>query len=485
MDRILKNLEPERVFYYFEELTKIPHGSGNTKELSDYCVRFAEERRLFCRQDDLNNVIIVKEATEGYEKSPAVMLQGHLDMVCEKEGDTEHDFLTEPLKLSVEGDFISAKGTTLGGDDGIAIAYCLALLEAEDIPHPRLECVFTTEEEVGMEGASAIDLSGLKSQYLLNLDSEEEGIFLASCAGGVRYDLKLPVEYASARGEEIELWVGGLLGGHSGTEIHKGRGNASILLGRILHELSLQFEFALTALEGGQKDNAITREAKARLFVQKEDVEGFLKGAAGLEEELKSEYATSDPGLFVRGKAMGQREGQALTVVSQEKAIFLLMNVPYGVQAMSMDIPGLVQTSVNLGVMKLDKEAFSLRLSIRSSLKASKKAMRHKLEYLIEFLGGEYSFTGDYPEWEYKKESSLRELLVRVYGKMFGKEARVEAIHAGLECGILGAKMPGLDCVSLGPDIYDIHTPKERLSIFSTSRMWEFLKQVLKEMKSF
>lgn len=479
---MLEVLQPQKVFQYFEEITRIPHGSGNTKAISDYCVRFAKEHGLEYVQDELNNVIIMKQASSGREKDAAVILQGHLDMVAVKEPDSSHDFLKDALPLAIHGDWISSTKTSLGGDDGIAVAYALAVLDDDTISHPRLEVVLTVDEEVGMTGAMGIDLSMLQGKYLINLDSEEEGYILTSCAGGLHGEIGLPVQYADAEGVLLQVAVEGLLGGHSGAEIQKERANAIKLAGRLLHTLHEAADIGIAAFYGGEKDNAIPRGCTIELYTEKENVPLVKKLLESEEAIYKKEYAVSDGGVSLRVTEKGESLGRVLTPASQEKLIFLLVNLPNGVQNMSVDLPGLVETSLNIGIAGLSKERFSLTASIRSSVRSRKYAVGAQVRYLTEFLGGEFTVRGEYPEWEYKRDSHLRELAEEVYEEMFGKKPVVQAIHAGLECGLLLEKCPGLDIISIGPDMKDIHTPKEMLSISSTQRTWEYLKAILKKL---
>lgn len=478
---MLEVLRPQNVFTYFEELTRIPHGSGNTKAISDYCVRFAKAHNLKYYQDELNNVIIIKEASAGREEDDGVILQGHLDMVAVKEADSEHDFGTDALPIAIHDDWITSTKTSLGGDDGIAVAYALALLADDSISHPHLEVILTVDEEVGMEGAAGIELSMIKGKYLLNLDSEEEGILLTSCAGGLRGYIKLPMQYDYADGVSYTVTIKGLMGGHSGAEIHKERANAIKLAGRLLYLLNNSFELGVAALSGGEKDNAIPRECTIELLIMKEDTEELERMIKSCEETFRKEYAVSDAGLQLETIKNGICTKQVLTPVTQEKMIFLLMNVPNGVQNMSTDIPGLVETSLNLGIITLSEESLELTAALRSSVKSRKYALSMQLKYLTEFLGGEYLVGGDYPEWEYKRDSRLQKLASSVYEEMFGKKPEIQAIHAGLECGILLEKCPWLDVISFGPNMKDIHTPKEALSISSTRRMWEYLLAILEK----
>ena len=478
---VLSNLEPQNVFHFFEEITKIPHGSGNVGQISDYLVKFARDRGLFCIQDELKNIIIVKEAVPGYEDEPTVILQGHMDMVAVKKPDCDIDMAKEGLRIAVRGDEIYAQGTSLGGDDGIAVAYALALLDSDTIKHPRLEVIVTVDEEVGMDGARGIDLSMLTGNRMVNLDSEDEGIFLTSCAGGARVKGKLPLSEARRQGVAVEVTVGGLLGGHSGGEIHKERGNSNCLMGRLLYRLAETFDIGISRLQGGLADNAIPRETKAVLVVEERDKEAILDMVKTVEGEIQAELSAKDPGVFL---AAGEgRPGSWLCTTAEDtaKAAAWLIALPNGVQAMSADMHGLVETSLNLGILSYEDGCLLADFSVRSSVESAKQALIDRLCAVIGLAGGSFSVSGDYPGWKYRKDSPLREKMTALYEKMYGKAPKVEAIHAGLECGILGSKIADLDCVSMGPDMKDIHTTEETLSISSTGRVWEFLVRLLEE----
>ena len=478
---VLSNLEPQNVFHFFEEITKIPHGSGNVGQISDYLVKFARDRGLFCIQDELKNIIIVKEAVPGYEDEPIVILQGHMDMVAVKKPDCDIDMAKEGLRIAVRGDEIYAQGTSLGGDDGIAVAYALALLDSDTIKHPRLEVIVTVDEEVGMDGARGIDLSMLTGNRMVNLDSEDEGIFLTSCAGGARIKGKLPLSEAQRQGVAVEVTVGGLLGGHSGGEIHKERGNSNCLMGRLLYRLAETFDIGISRLQGGLADNAIPRETKAVLVVEERDKEAILDVVKTVEGEIRAELSSKDPGAFL---AAGEgRPGSWLCTTAEDtaKAAAWLIALPNGVQAMSADMHGLVETSLNLGILSYEDGSLLADFSVRSSVESAKQALIDRLCAVIGLAGGSFSVSGDYPGWKYRKDSPLREKMTALYEKMYGKAPKVEAIHAGLECGILGSKIADLDCVSMGPDMKDIHTTEETLSISSTGRVWEFLVRLLEE----
>ena len=496
MDK-LSGLQPENVFKYFEEICNIPHGSGNTKQISDYLVKFAKQHDLEYVQDKSNNVVIVKEATVGYENSPTVMIQGHMDMVCEKTSDSKIDFSKDGLELVVDGDFVYANKTTLGGDDGIAVAYALAILSADDIAHPRIEAIFTVDEEIGLLGAADLDMNGFLGKYLLNIDSEEEGILTVGCAGGLRADCIFDMEYENReRAGVYEVTINGLLGGHSGAEIQKERANSNILMGRLLYYIAKDVNFSINSLSGGNKDNAIPRETRAVLVVNQSDLKKFESRIDNFQKIIANEYKTNDSGIEITVTCIDSKnladvlktvvdknQISVLTSKCQSTLIFVLMNVPNGVMRMSADIKGLVQTSLNLGILELNSEKLKLGFSVRSSVESEKKALDDRLRCLTEFLGGKHMTSGDYPGWEYKKDSKLRDVMVAVYEKLYQKKPKVEAIHAGLECGILVSKKPDLDCISFGPDMYDIHTVAEKLSISSTERVWNYLLEVLRALK--
>lgn len=479
----LTGYKPERVFYYFEEICGIPHGSGNTRQISDYLVNFAKDHQLKYVQDASNNVVIYKKASAGYENAPVTILQGHCDMVAEKTPDSTHDFEKDGLRLLVEGDYVTADGTTLGGDDGIAVAYMLAILEDDTLAHPALECVITTDEEIGLLGAKSLDASVLSGTYLINMDSEEEGYLWISCAGGLTGTSRIPAVYQQMEGELTEIVIDHLAGGHSGAEIDKIRANANKLMGRFLYELGQRAGFTIAELEGGTKDNAITRKCRALLVTAPEEKEIVQQYAAVFQANMRREYSGTDGEITVTGRMMGYGERKAMDMTSREKVIFFLMNVPYGIEKMSGEIKELVETSNNIGVLKLDEDGLYASCGIRSSVGSAKLHVSDRVRYLTEFLGGEYTIQGDYPAWEYKKDSRLRELMKETYTELFGKEPQVKAIHAGLECGLFYDKIPGLDCVSFGPDMKDIHTTEEKLSISSTERMWKYLLRVLENIR--
>ena len=465
----LEGLQPQNVLHYFEILCSIPHGSGDRKRISDYCVEFAKERGLRYVQDEHYNVVIYKPATEGYEDHPTVILQGHLDMVCEKDEDCDIDFATDGLRLTHDGEYLFAEGTTLGGDDGIAVAYALALLDSKEYKHPALECVFTVDE-VGMLGADAMDMSVLEGRLLLNCDSEDEGVLTVSCAGGGQADLILPVAWEGAE-TGWRVSVEELVGGHSGVEIHRARANANKVLAGVLKELPVR----LCAIDGGSKDNAIPRASVAYVCAEAENFdELFLSRCKALvlpAEEVNVRYTCEKVAL-----------SRQMDEASSRTVLGLLNDLPNGVQAMSADIEGLVQTSLNLGILETREDSVRMVFSVRSSVNEEKRALLNRLRDLAEQYGASYEESGTYPAWEYRKESRLRDTMVQTYESLFGATPKVEAIHAGLECGLFCDRLEGLDAVSFGPQMHDIHTSRERLNIASVERTWNYLLAVLERL---
>ncbi len=487
---VLDKLVPEKVFYYFEELCNIPHGSTNTKAISDYCVNFAKERGLAYQQDSSNNIIIFKNGSKGYKDSKPVIIQGHLDMVCEKEKDCTIDFEKEGLSLAIDGDYIYAEGTTLGGDDGIAVAMALAILDDDTLEHPPIEAVFTVDEEIGMLGAVAMDCTPLKSRLMLNLDSENEGQFLVGCAGGMRVKCVFPAERRRWRGKMVALHVNGVTGGHSGVEIQKQGANANVILGRVLYVLKQKTDFAIIRVDGGLKDNAITRSSRVVLMLAPGEEELFMDIIKEQQEIIAKEYHKTDANMSIEGFLEVSEEDAAsvegmlpMTESYGNVVITALRTFPWGVQKMSQDMEGLVQTSLNPGILVTKEDKVELIFSVRSSVASEKEELYDRLVCLTKSLGGTVERSGDYPAWEYVEDSRLRTLMGDTYREMYKKEPVMEVIHAGVECGLFSEKMPGLDCVSYGPDIFDIHTTQERLSISSTKRIYEYTVEVLKRLK--
>ncbi len=463
--------EAAEVFRFFEEISKIPHGSGNTAKIADYLVSFAKERSLSVVRDSYDNVIIKKPATAGYESRPAVVIQGHLDMVADKTADCPIDVEHSGLELFRDGDFIRARGTTLGGDDGIAIAYALALLNSGDIAHPPLEALFTSDEEIGLIGAGALAEDAIDGRLLINIDSDDEGVFTVGCAGGMRSDISLCVCREAVNCGKYILSADGFLGGHSGVEIDKGRVNAIKALTEVLASAE---DVRIVSISGGVADNAIPKSAECELAVN--DPGRLLSAISEVTEKYKSQEPSATFTLENPGDA-----SSALTARDTERVISLLSELPSGVIAMSSDISGLVETSLNLGIVKLTGDTLDCSFSVRSAKGEEKRRLGDRLRAIAESYGADYSERGEYPAWEYRQDSHLRDVMVDVYEKMYSRSPEVVIIHAGLECGILSEKFEGLDCVSIGPDNFDIHTPDEHLSISSTARVWDYLKNVLKE----
>lgn len=478
-EKKLAGLEPAAVFGYFEEICAIPHGSGNTKKISDYLVSFAQQQGLKYIQDEHNNVILFADGTCGMEDHPPVILQGHMDMVCEKDADCSIDMAVEGLDVTHDGKHVFARGTTLGGDDGIAVAYALAILADKTIAHPPLEVIITVDEEIGLLGANSIDISMLKGRKLINLDSEDEGVFTIACAGGATATISLNVDRRAVYGPCIRLVVDGLQGGHSGAEIHKNRANANKVMGEFMSRIQKLMPLCLTSLSGGSKDNAIPRSCQATLVAMGMHLERINTIAEELQAEVRANY--DEPEAAVQAFDVDALGGNSLSTESTAKVIGLLCAAPNGVQAWSQDIPGLVQTSLNNGIAKLG-DRFTATFSVRSSVNHEKQELLAKLETLAGFYEGSFTKMGEYPAWEFKKDSVLRDTMVKTYQEMYGKKPQVLAIHAGLECGLLGEKLPGLDCVSIGPQMHDIHTSREKLDIASTERTWNFLLEVLKNL---
>ena len=475
---VLSELEPKQVFHYFEEICKIPHGSFNTKEISDYCVNFAKERKLEVFQDEADNVIIRKPGTKGYEDAETIILQGHLDMVCEKTADSSHDFKKDGLKLKIQDGYVTAEDTTLGGDDGIAAAMMLAVLDSDEISHPPIEALFTSDEEVGMGGADALDMSRLTGKMLINIDSEEEGILTAGCAGGYRFDTSIPVTYEKAEGAALAVAVSGLTGGHSGCEIHKQRGNAHVLMGRLLNHLRRQMPVKLAELAGGRADNVIAMESGAKILVSQENKEKCMDLIHKTAQLWKEEFGGDEPELSV--SVSEDEADRAFTEKDTERVISYLSIMPNGVIGFERQIEGQVETSLNAGVIKTTDEAVVISHLVRSSLESKKAELKERLFALAELAGGRGEARDEYPAWKYRRNSKLREIMVKVYQELYGEKPQIMTIHAGLECGLFVGKNPELDCISFGPELLDVHSVNERMNIKSVERSYNYLLEVLK-----
>ncbi|MDD6484243.1 MAG: aminoacyl-histidine dipeptidase [Clostridiales bacterium] len=468
--QVLNNLKPQKVFEFFEEISRIPRGSGNTDKISEYCVEFAKKRGLWVKRDEFNNVIIKKPASKGYEDAPAVVLQGHLDMVCIAEGD--FDFENKPIPLVTDGEWVWAEKTTLGGDDGVAIAMGLAILDSDRAEHPKLEVLFTSDEETGMDGAAGLDASVLEGNKIINIDSEDEGIITVGCAGGIRVFGTLKLKRESLDEEGVRINISGLLGGHSGVEINAGRINALKAMAELLSEIKVQ----IADIQGGARDNAIP--ALATAIVYAEDTEAVFAAAKKLEAKLREEYAETDGNICI--ECLGEKIGYVYSREDTDRIISILKEAPDGVQSMSKSIEGLVQTSSNLGVAKVENDSLNMVFLIRSSVNREKDELCEKIAGIIENNGGITELSGGYGAWEYRENSPLRDTAVRVFSDMYGYAPRLETIHAGLECGILAGKIEDMDCISIGPDLKDIHTPKERMNVKSVERVYNYVLEILK-----
>ena len=482
MDR-LTGLQPESVFEFFDTICDIPHGSGNTEQMLAFLEGFAKERELDYKIDAAGNIVIFKGASEGYEKSAPVILQGHMDMVCASDAGVRHDFEHDVLDLGIEGDYLYAEGTSLGGDDGIAVAYMLAVLDDDSLAHPPIEAVFTNDEEVGLLGASAFDAGILSGRRMINLDSEAEGILTCGCAGGSKVNTFLPLNRIRMKGLPVVITISGLQGGHSGEMIGTGRANAGKLMGRFLTELESYAIFCLENVYGGEKDNIIMPECKAHLVLDEEDYEAVSKAAVRFERDLKKEYRGIEEGISVGIEKGNAHKVAVLDQESQDRVIKFLEHVPFGVRKMSSAAEGLVETSSNIGVIRTGETEFACVTSVRSSVQSGRKALELEVISLTTLCGGRTSISGEYPEWEYRTSSSLRDTMTALYKELYGDQPKIEVVHAGLECGIFSQKIRGLDAVSIGPDMKDIHSPNEKLSISSTQRVWNYLTVLLSRLK--
>lgn len=482
----IENVKFDRIFYHFEQISKIPRGSGNEKAISDYLLDFGKRLGLECIQDGALNIIIKKPASIGYENAPAVIIQGHMDMVCEKNSDKEHDFEKDPINLVVKGDYIYADRTTLGADDGIAVAYAMTLLEDNTIEHPAIEVLLTTDEEAGMSGAMALQPHYINGKIVLNLDSEEEGKLLVSCAGGIRTKSILPIEWIDKKNDTIayNIVIRGLKGGHSGMEIHLGRGNSNKLMGRLLKNIDNELDFNLVSLNGGSKNNAIPRESSSIITISQKDERKLLDIKRRVCEELKDEFSKKDPNLRVHLLEVEESVDKVFSDDSTKKAVDLLYMYPNGINTVSSDIQGLTESSTNLGVVTTLENSIEYDSTARSSVSSLKDEIVTRSKCITEILGGKLVTESSYPEWPYKTDSKIREVCKDVYERMYEKTPEIVAIHAGVECGLFKEKLGNdVDMISFGPDIIDIHTPNEHISISSVERCYEYLLEVLKEIK--
>ena len=475
----VKDLDPKPVFRFFEEISNIPRGSGNTRGMTEYLAAFARERGLAYRTDEIGNVMILKKAAPGFESRPAVLLQGHVDMVCVKTRDSDHNFETDPIRLILDGDWLHADRTTLGGDDGIAVAYMLALLDSDDISHPALECLFTIDEETGMYGAKALDPAWISARLMINLDSEEEGILTTGCAGGLDVESLLPIDRSSLRGIPVRITISGLVGGHSGGEIHKPVASANKLMGRLLKKVHDELPVSLVDLAGGDKRNAIATSCEATLLCDEEDLEPIHEILKHMEADFRNEYKGMDDSITIGMECEEPALISAMDEESTKRIISFLILVPHGVEKMIASIPGAVETSTNLGIIESQDDTFHGWSLVRSAVGSSKNMLSERIVTLTELLGGCAELGGDYPAWEFKPESDLLTLVSDVYKEKTGKEAIVSVTHGGLECGLLSDAIPDLEIVSMGPDMSAIHTAAEKLSVSSVRRTWDVLLAIL------
>lgn len=478
---MFENYISKRVFDYFFEICEIPHGSGDREKIANYCVDFAKKHNLRYVKDDAENVIIYKSASNGYENAAPIILQGHTDMVCQKIAGSDFDFLKDSLRVYTDGDFIKAEGTTLGADNGIAVAMALAILEDDNIPHPEIQAVFTSDEEIGMIGAGALDMSLLTAKKMINLDSEEDGIVTVSCAGGADFNIEIPFEKIKQSGTAVTVVLGDLLGGHSGVDINKNRYNADVLAGRILYKLSKELDFSIISLNGGDKANAITNRCEIKLCV--DDADAFLTAADRYIAEIKEEIKSAEPNFkyeLIKGEC---GECEVIDKTAADKLILTLNCVPNGIINMSADIEGLVETSLNLGILKTNENFVLMQFALRSSKKSALFALSDKLECFAKGIGATYETGGFYPPWEYRADSSLREVYLTTFKELFGEDAKAEAIHAGLECAVFASKIKDIDCIAIGPSLFDVHTVNERASVSSIERTYKLLLEILKKCK--
>lgn len=483
---ILNHLQPQKVFGYFEEISKIPRGSGNEKAISDFLVEFSKVHNLDYIQDDALNVIIKKKASPGYENRPTIVLQGHMDMVCEKNESTIHDFEKDEIKLKIVDDMIYATGTTLGADNGVAVAMGLALLSSNEINHPPIELILTTDEERGMTGAMKLDPKNIDGRVLINLDSSEEGVFIVGCAGGPTVKTSVPVIWNDSNKNLIPhvIKISGLMGGHSGEDIHRGRANAHKLMGRILMALDSEVEFSMASINGGMKYNAIPRETSCTILLKSEDKIKADKKISEYENIFKNEFRASDSNINVEFRATTEEIPKVFSTETKNIVMNYLYLIENGIHSMSMDIQGLVESSVNIGVVTTQFDEVEILSLIRSSVKSLYMEMFQRMEVFAKIIGAETEMVSNCPEWQYNSSSKIRPIFEEVYTKMYGQKPEIAILHAGLECGIFDEKFSGkMDNISIGPNTYDLHSPEEHLSISSMQRTWDFFLQVLKEIK--
>lgn len=484
----LDGLKPEKVMHFFYEINQIPRESGNEKAISDYLVQFANSRNLNVYQDSSLNVLITKDASIGYEAVPGVIIQGHMDMVCEKNADTQHDFTKDPIEIIIDGDHLRANGTTLGADNGIAIAMGLAILDDQSLIHPKIELLVTTDEEVGMTGAINFDSSLLTGKYFLNLDSEEEGEFVVSCAGGLKASINLPVQKHTVSMDGLickEIAIRKLIGGHSGVEIDKCRANAIKLTGRILCKLDKEIDFHLVDIQGGKKDNVIPRETFTTIVLPQNQEATFDAIMDQVSQNIANEYRTSDPDIEIVSETLDvENEIEVISDENLEKALFLLLNLPNGIQTMSYELAGFVESSLNIGKIAIEDDHIVYLFAIRSSVRSIKYHITDQLELFAKYCNAEFIKTAEYPEWPLKKESYLLAQAKKVFSDIHGREPIIKSLHAGVESGVFLEKRPDIEAISVGPDMQAVHSPNEWVSISSIQRTYHFILELLKSIQA-
>ncbi|WP_300754000.1 aminoacyl-histidine dipeptidase [uncultured Brachyspira sp.] len=473
-----EGLESKEVFRWFAEISKFPRSSKKEKQISDFLVKFAKDRNLEVYQDKVYNVIIKKKSTSGYENIDPVIIQGHMDMVCEKTSESKHDFDKDPIELIVEGDVLRANNTTLGADNGIAVAYALALLDSKDIPHPALEVLITSDEEAGMSGASAVASEHLSGKTLINLDAEDEGMFWVGCAGGHNIIVEFGIDKEINKNKALKIDISGLKGGHSGMEIDKQRANAIKILGRILYEVKDYINIA--CINGGSVHNAIAKNAYA--VITSANLNNVKTIIEDISEKIKHEYKVSDPDIKISVSDYDNVEECYTNKLTNDVINFIMLS-PDGVLYMSRDIKDLVLTSSNNGVAEEKNNKLYFDVFIRSSSESSSNEIVNRVKALASVTNAIVANENSYPAWEYDPDSKIKDIACEIYKRITGKDAVLKAVHAGLECGILKKPLPNTDMISIGPNIYYIHTPREYLSISSTDIMWKVLKELIISIK--
>lgn len=475
----ISNLKPERVFYYFNEISKIPRESYNEKEISEYLIDFAKKLSLETYCDERNNVIIRKPAFKGYEEHKAVILQGHTDMVCIKTDESKHDFSKDPIELVVDGNSLRAKDTTLGADNGIAVAMAMAILEDKTLKHGPLEVLLTTSEEVDLGGALFLKENILQGELLINLDSEDEGVITVGCAGGIELEMTISGKKESLTNEKIyKIRISNLAGGHSGVEIHKERENANKIMQDLVKTLNSRVSISLVEISGGTKDNAIPVDAEI-VIASKNEIFSEIKEVS---EEIKAKYQKIEKNIKICYEELDKKVDKAFTQETLKTYLEVVETLPTGVNTWMKEYPTIVESSSNLAIIRTDEEGIKIISSLRSSNTEVLEKLKEKFVAILDKNGCKYHFSNGYPEWQFKKESFLRDKALEVFKEMYNKEMKVEVIHAGLECGAISKKYPNIDFISIGPDIRDVHTPLEYLDIPSTERVYNYLIKLLESL---